>query len=93
MTVANDRQQALVLLWAHHQRDLGGQIQAPERHAVQEPDPGHAAVAIADAHGELAVVLQSCPPGSEIGHHLGPRTRSGCNYAGCLPNTCRRVSP
>jgi hypothetical protein len=30
--------------------DLGGKIQSPQRHAEQEPQPGHDAVAGADAH-------------------------------------------
>ena len=55
-------QQALGLVRAHHQRDLlrlfdvidlGGKIQAPERHAEQEPEPSHDPVAIADARSRL----------------------------------------
>src|SRR5258706_621158 len=47
---------------AHHQRNLlrltevinlGRKIQSPQRHAKQEPHPGHDAVAIADARARL----------------------------------------
>ena len=60
-----DGQQALHLVQAHHQRDLlrltemidlGGKIQSPQRHAKQEPQPSHDAVAIADAHARLGQV-------------------------------------
>ena len=53
------------LVWAHHLRDLlrltevidrGSQIQSPQRHAEQEPQPGHNAVAIADADSGLGQV-------------------------------------
>src|SRR6202171_1442745 len=59
LEAAGDGQQAPRLVLAHHQRDLlrladvidlGGKIQSPQRHAEQEPQPGHDAVAIADAH-------------------------------------------
>ena len=55
-------QEALGLVLAHHQRDLlgffdvidlGRKIQSPQRHAEQEPEPGHDAVAIADARAYL----------------------------------------
>jgi hypothetical protein len=36
--------------------DLGGKVQPPQRHAKQEPHPGHDAVAIADAHSGLGQV-------------------------------------
>jgi hypothetical protein len=58
-------QQALGLVRAHHQRDLlgffdvkdlGGNIQSPQRHAEKEPVPGHDAVAIADARPRLRQV-------------------------------------
>src|ERR1700680_5209736 len=58
LEAAGDGQQAPRLVLAHHQRDLlrltdvidlGGKIQSPQRHAEQEPQPGHDAVAIADA--------------------------------------------
>ena len=39
--------------------DLGGKIQAPERHPEQEPDPSHGAVAIADAHAALGFTRRS----------------------------------
>jgi hypothetical protein len=58
-------QQPPHLILAHHQRDLlrlaqvinlGGKIQPSQRHAEQEPQPGHDAVAIADAHAGLGEV-------------------------------------
>src|ERR1700681_3085707 len=60
-----DGQQAPRLVLAHHQRnllrltdviDLGSKIQSPQRHAKQELQPGHGAVAIADAHARLGKV-------------------------------------
>ena len=60
-----DGQQALGLVRAHHQRNLlrfadvinlGGKIQSPQRHAEQEPQPGHHAVAIANADSGLGQV-------------------------------------
>src|SRR6266853_6778279 len=65
LEAAGDCQQALGLVRAHHQRnllgladviDLGGKIQSPQRHAKQEPQPGHDAVAVADAHTRLRKV-------------------------------------
>src|ERR1700731_4118296 len=65
LETAGHRQQALHLVGAQHQRellglahviDLGGKIQSPQRHAEQEPHPGHDAVAIADAHAGLGQV-------------------------------------
>ena len=65
LETAGDSQQALGLVRAHHQWnllrlaeviDLGGQIQSPQRHAEQEPQPGHDAVAGADAHAGLGQV-------------------------------------
>jgi hypothetical protein len=62
---AGDGEQTPRLILAHHQRDLlrlaevidlGGKIQSPQRHAEQEPQPGHDAVAIADAHARLGQV-------------------------------------
>jgi hypothetical protein len=53
------------LIRAHHLRnllglakviDLGGQIEPPQRHAKQEPHPGHDAVAVANAHAALGQV-------------------------------------
>src|SRR5674476_1120715 len=58
LEAARDREQAPGLVLAHHQRNLlrltevinlGRKIQSPQRHAKQEPQPGHVAVAIADA--------------------------------------------
>jgi hypothetical protein len=34
--------------------DLGGEIEPPQRHAKQEPQPGHDAVAVADAPAGLS---------------------------------------
>src|SRR5207253_9082376 len=65
LEVAGDGEQATRLVRAHHQRyllrltdviDLGGKIQSPQCHAEQEPQPGHDAVAIADAHAGLGQV-------------------------------------
>ena len=65
LEAACDRQQAPRLVRAHHQRDLlrltdvidlGGKIQSPQRHAEQEPYPGHDTVAVADAHARLGQV-------------------------------------
>src|SRR6202049_1916627 len=62
LEAAGDGQQAPRLVLAHHQRDLlrltdvidlGGKIQSPQRHAEQEPQPGHDAVAIANAYTSL----------------------------------------
>jgi hypothetical protein len=65
LEIAGDGQQPLRLVRAHHQRDLLGlanvidlarQIQSQQCHAEQEPQPGHDAVAIADAHAGLGEV-------------------------------------
>src|ERR1700675_3966359 len=62
LEAARDREQAPGLVLAHHQRNLlrltevinlGRKIQSPQRHAKQEPQPGHDAVAIADARVRL----------------------------------------
>src|SRR5450631_416374 len=62
LEAARDREQAPGLVLAHHQRNLlrltevinlGRKIQSPQRHAKQEPQPGHDAVAIADARARL----------------------------------------
>src|SRR5580700_1260147 len=82
LEAAGDGQQALGLVRAHHQRNLmrfaevinlGGKIQAPQRHAEQEPQPGHNAVAIADArpclgkmHLEPADVLRRSRSGRSL---------------------------
>src|ERR1700757_2021196 len=59
------RQQSLDLVDAHHQRellrltnvvDLLGKVQSPQRDAKQEPQPGHDAVAGANAHARLGQV-------------------------------------
>ncbi len=59
LEVVGDGEQPPRLVRAHHQWDLlgladvidlGGKIQPPQRHAKQEPQPGHGAVAAADAH-------------------------------------------
>ena len=65
LEAAGDRQKAPCLILAHYQRDLlwladvidlGGQVQSPQRHAQQELQPGHDAVAIANAHARLGQV-------------------------------------
>src|SRR5262245_15332447 len=65
LEAAGDGQQALRLIRTHHQRnllrlaeviDLGRKVQSPQRHAEQEPQPGHDAVAVADARARLGQV-------------------------------------
>ena len=65
LEAAGDGEQAPRLVRAHYQRDLlrltdvidlGGKVQSPQCHAEQEPQPGHDAVAIADAHPGLGQV-------------------------------------
>jgi hypothetical protein len=41
--------------------DLGGKIQSPQCHAQQEPQPGHNAIAIANAHADLGQVQLEAP--------------------------------
>src|SRR5271166_3431403 len=59
------RQQSLDLICAHYQRkllrlpnviDLFGQIQSPQCHPEQEPQPGHNAVSVTDAHARIGQV-------------------------------------
>ena len=65
LEAAGDGEQTPRLVRAHHQRDLlrftdvidlGGKIQSPQRHPEQEPQPGHDAVAVADARARLRQV-------------------------------------
>ncbi len=58
LEIFRHRQKAFGLVRTQHQRDflglfdvinLGGKLQSSQRHAEQEPDPGHDTVAIADA--------------------------------------------
>src|ERR1700721_4187670 len=65
LEAAGDGQQALGLVRAHHQRNLlrfadvinlGGEIKSPQRHGEKEPQPGHNALAIADAYSGLGQV-------------------------------------
>ena len=65
LEAAGDGQQAPRLILAHHQRDLlrlaevidlGRKVQSAQRHAEQEPQPGHDAVAVADARARLGQV-------------------------------------
>jgi hypothetical protein len=65
LEAACDGQQTPRLVRAHHQRnllrltdviDLAYKVQPPQRHAKQEPQPGHDAVAVADAHACLGKV-------------------------------------
>jgi hypothetical protein len=65
LEIAGNNQKLPRLVRAHHQRylsrlanviDLACQIQSPPGHAEQEPQPGHDAAAIADAHAGLGQV-------------------------------------
>src|SRR5712692_1149536 len=65
LEAAGDRQQPPRLVLAHHQWDLlrftdvidlRCKVQSPQRHAKQEPQPGHDPVAIADARARLREV-------------------------------------
>src|SRR6185437_15837301 len=65
LEAAGDGQQPLRLIRTHHQRDLlrlaevidlGRKVQSAQRHAEQEPQPGHDAVAVADARARLGQV-------------------------------------
>ena len=65
LEAACDGQQTPRLVRAHHQRnllgltdviDLGSKVQPPQRHAKQEPQPGHDTVAVADARACLGKV-------------------------------------
>src|SRR4249919_1453868 len=80
-----DGEQAPRLVRAHHQRDLlglaevidlGGEIQSPQRHAEQEPHPGHDAVAIADAHARLGQVQLEQADVFKGGRVRGPLQKS-----------------
>jgi hypothetical protein len=62
LEAAGHRQQAPRLVLPHPQRNLlrlpdvlnlGGKVQPPQRHAKQEPQTGHDAIAIANAHARL----------------------------------------
>src|SRR6202047_2458478 len=84
LEAAGDGQQAPRLVLAHHQRDLlrladvidlGGKIQSPQRHAEQEPQPGHDAVAIADAHANLGQVQLEAADVLECGRVGGQRDK------------------
>src|SRR5450830_574110 len=75
LEAAGDGEQTPRLVRAHHQRnllgltdviDLGCKIQSPQRHAEQEPQPGHDAVAVADAHTRLSQV--QLEPADILGH-------------------------
>src|SRR5215471_1151648 len=65
LEVPGDGQEPLGLVRAHHQRnlhrltqviDLGRKIQSPQRHAQQEPHPGHDLIAGTDAQPRLGEV-------------------------------------
>ena len=103
LEAAGDGQQAPRLVRAHHQRDLlrltevidlGGKIQSPQRHAEQEPQPGHDAVAVADAHARLGQVqlepadVLRC---GRVGGPLAETQRTACS-CGCGPSACRAQS-
>ncbi len=62
LEAARYRQQTAGLVRAHHEWnllgladviDLGGEIGSAQRHAEQEAQPGHGAVAVGDAHPRL----------------------------------------
>src|SRR5712691_4916015 len=81
LEAARDREQAPGLVLAHHQRNLlrltevinlGRKIQSPQRHAKQEPQPGHDAVAIADAHARLGQVQLKAADVLKCGRVGGP---------------------
>ena len=81
LEAAGDGQQAPRLILAHHQRDLlrlaevidlGRKIQSPQRHAEQEPQPGHDAVAVADAHARLGQVQLEAADVLKCGRVGGP---------------------
>jgi hypothetical protein len=81
LETARDGQQPLCLIPAHHQRnllglaeviDLGGKVQSPQRHAEQEPQPGHDAVAVAaDARARLGQVKLKAADVVECGRVRG----------------------
>ena len=86
LEAAGDGQQAPRLVLAHHQRDLlrltdvidlGGKIQSPQRDAEQEPQPGHDAVAIADAQARLGQV--QLEPTDVLGRSRVGRTLQKCS--------------
>jgi hypothetical protein len=65
LQAAPHRQQSLDLVDAHYQRellrftnvvDLFGQVQSPQRHPEQEPQPSHDAVAGTNAHASIGQV-------------------------------------
>jgi hypothetical protein len=58
--------------------DFGGEIQSPQRHAEQEPHPGHDAVAVADAHphpGQVQLELPKILACSRLRRSLQKRRR------------------
>src|SRR3984893_8226149 len=75
LEATGDGQQATCLVRAHHHRnllrftqviDLGGKIQSPQRHAEQEPQPGHDLVAVTDAQAGLGQM--QLEPAHVLGH-------------------------
>ena len=85
-----DGQQPPRLVRAHHLRDLlrlaevidlGGKIQSPQRHAEQEPHPGHNTVAIADARAGLGKI--QLEPADVVGRRRvgGPLQKRGESLA------------
>ena len=86
LEAAGDGQQPLGLVRAHHQRnllrltdviDLGGKIQSPQRHAQQEPQPGHDAVTGADAHAGLGQVQLEAADVLDCGRVRRPLEKRG----------------
>ena len=109
LEAAGDGQQAPRLVRAHHQRnllrltdviDLGGKIQSPQRHAEQEPQPGHDAVAVADAHARLgqvqlepADVLELWPCRGTASETQRTACSCGCGLSACPHRACARSCP
>src|SRR5713226_6104506 len=86
LEAAGDGEQTPHLVRAHHQRDLlrlmdvidlGGKIQSPQRHAEQEPQPGHDAVAVADAHAGLGQLQLEQADVLSCGRVRGPLQKRG----------------
>jgi hypothetical protein len=70
LEAVGNRQQPFRLIRAYHQwnllrlaqvKDLGGKIEPAQRHPKQEPQPGHDAVAVADARARLGQVQLKQP--------------------------------
>src|SRR5215831_6925292 len=101
LEAAGDGQQALRLIRTHHQRnllrlaeviDLGRKVQPPQRYAEQEPQPGHDAVAVADADvAPLRARAQSARV-HVLDHALAKRTDSIADHRRLL-SEMRWITP